>query len=69
MGYKIYLNITCRNKMCYVFVNTKITQYKTSPTLQIDVFVIPNKKILENCCQNLNCFSWIKLIPVLIHVK
>ena len=44
MGYKIYLNITCRNKMCYVFVNTKITQYKTSPTLQIDVFVIRNKK-------------------------
>ena len=26
-------------------------------------------KILENCFQNMNCFSWIKLIPVLIHLK
>ena len=26
-------------------------------------------KILENYIQNMNCFSWIKLIPVLIHLK
>ena len=26
-------------------------------------------KILENCFQNIKCFSWIKLIPVLIHLK
>ena len=26
-------------------------------------------KLLENYFQNLNCFSWIKLIPVLIHLK
>ena len=25
-------------------------------------------KILENYIQNMNCFSWIKLIPVLIHL-
>ena len=26
-------------------------------------------KILENCFQNMNCFFWIKLIPVLLHLK
>ena len=26
-------------------------------------------KILENWFQKMNCFSWIKLIPVLIHLK
>ena len=26
-------------------------------------------KILGNCFQNINCFSWIKLIQVLIHLK
>ena len=26
-------------------------------------------KILENCFQNMNYFSWIKVIPVLIHLK
>ena len=26
-------------------------------------------KILENCFPKLNCFSWIKLTPVLIHLK
>ena len=26
-------------------------------------------KILENCFQNMNCFSWIKLIFVPIHLK
>ena len=24
---------------------------------------------MENCFQNMNCFSWIKIIPVLIHLK
>ena len=24
---------------------------------------------MENCFQNMNCFAWIKLIPVLIHLK
>ena len=24
---------------------------------------------MENCFQNMNCFSWIKLIPTLIHLK
>ena len=26
-------------------------------------------KILENCLQNVNCCSWIKLVSVLIHLK
>ena len=26
-------------------------------------------KILESCFQNINCFSWIKLTPVLIYLK
>ena len=26
-------------------------------------------KILENCFQNVNCFSWIKLIPVVLYLK
>ena len=24
-------------------------------------------KIFENCFKNMNCFSWIKLIPILFH--
>ena len=52
-----------------IFINKKFTQCKTSRTLKIDVFEIPDNKILENCFQNMNCFSWIKLIPVLIHLK
>ena len=26
-------------------------------------------KILENCFQKMNCFSWIKSTPILIHLK
>ena len=26
-------------------------------------------KILENCFQNMNCYSWTKLIPVLVHLR
>ena len=26
-------------------------------------------EILESCFQNMNCLSWVKLIPVLIHLK
>ena len=26
-------------------------------------------KILENCFQKVNCFSWIKLTPILIHLE
>ena len=26
-------------------------------------------KILEDCLQNMNCFSWIKLVLILIHFK
>ena len=52
-----------------VFITKKFTQCKTR-TLKIDVFEIPdNKNIKKNYFQNGNCFSWIKLIPVLIHLK
>ena len=42
-----------------VCITKKFTQCKISRTF----------KILKNCFQNTNCFSWIKLIPVLIHLK
>ena len=51
-----------------VFITKKFTQCKTR-TLKIDVFEIPDKNIKKNYFQNGNCFSWIKLIPVLIHLK
>ena len=36
-----------------VFINKKLAQCKTSSTLKIDVFEIPDKiKILKNCFQN-----------------
>ena len=45
-----------------VFITKKSTQCKTSPTLKIDALEIRN-------CQNMNCFSWVELIPVLIYPK
>ena len=54
-----------------VFIAKKFTQCKTSRTrYQISPnirFEIPDNKDFRNCVQNMNCFSWIKLIPVLIH--
>ena len=59
-----------RKIMQKVFITKKFTQCKTLHTLKIDVFEIPDKiKKMENCFQNINCFSWIKLIPVLINLK
>ena len=52
-----------------VFSTKKFTQCKTSCTLQIVVFEISDNKILENYFQNMNYNSWIKLFPVLIHLK
>ena len=52
-----------------VFINKKFTQCKILHTLKIDVFEIPDKEILQNCFQNMNCFSWTKLISVLIHLR
>ena len=52
------------------FITKKFTQRKTSCTWKFDILEIPDKKkILENCFENMNCFSWIKLIPALIHLK
>ena len=53
-----------------LIITEKFTQCKTSPTLKIDVFEIPDKiKILKNCFQDMNCFPWINLVTVLIHLK
>ena len=53
-----------------VLITKKFTQCKESRTLKIDAFEIPDKmKMLKNCFQNMNCFSWIKLIPALMHLK
>ena len=46
-----------------VFVAKKFTQCKTSHTLCNIRFEIPENKNFGNCVQNVNCFSWIKLIP------
>ena len=55
-----------------VFIAKKFTQCKTSRSrYQISPnirFEIPDNKDFRNCVQNMNCFSWIKLIPVLIHL-
>ena len=73
MGYKLYSNITCQNPeegatknivLEKVFFTKKCTLCETSRTLKTDVL-----KILEHCFQNMNCFSWIKLISVLIYFK
>ena len=45
-----------------VFITKKSTQCKTSLTLKIDALEIRN-------CQNMSCFSWVELIPVLIYPK
>ena len=53
-----------------VFITKKFTQCKTSHILKIDAFEIPDKiRILEDFIQNMNCFSWINLVPVLVHLK
>ena len=52
-----------------IFITKKFTQCKTTRILTVDVFKIQIIKILQNCFQNINCFSWIKVIPVLIHLK
>ena len=52
-----------------VFIINKFTPCKTSHTLEIDVFKIRDNKNIANCFQNTNCFSWIKIIPVLISLK
>ena len=50
------------------FITKKFNQSKASRTIKIDVIEIPDKiKILEYYFQNMNCFSWIKLVPVPIH--
>ena len=43
-----------------VFIAKAFTQCKTSRTLKTDVLEIPDNKSVENCFQNLNCFSPIK---------
>ena len=47
-----------------VFITKKFTQCKTSCTLKIDVFEIPDNKNIGKLF-----FSWINLIPFLIHLK
>ena len=51
-----------------VFIAKKFTQCKASRTLWNIRFEIPDNKNIGNCVQNINCFSWIKLIQVLIHL-
>ena len=51
-----------------VFITNKSTHWKTCSS-KIDVFKIPYNKSIGNCFQNTNCFSWIKLISVLIYLK
>ena len=75
MGYKIYSNITWPNTRCYEKYWRKSSLIRNLLNVKHHA---PYKsmyskyqliKILENCFQNMNCFSWIKLIPVLIHLK
>ena len=51
-----------------IFITKKLNQCKASRTLKIDVIGIPDKmEKLQYCFQNMNCFSWIKLVQVPIH--
>ena len=53
-----------------VFITKKYAQRKTSHTLKKpNVFELPDNKKNENCFQNMNCFSEIKLISILIHSR
>ena len=75
MGYKIYSNITCPNRK-------RCGKYWRRPSLMRNLLIVkhhaPYKlmyskyqiiKILENCFQDMNCYCWIQLIPVLIDLK
>ena len=42
---------------------------KISRTLEFDVYEIQGNEIIGFFFQNMNCFTWIKLISVLIHLK
>ena len=38
----------------------------------MNAFEIPNNqiiKVLKNYFQNISCFSWINMVPVLFHLK
>ena len=38
----------------------------------MNAFEIPNNqiiKVLKNYFQNISCFSWINMVPVLVHLK
>ena len=71
MGYKLYSNITCPNPAegatenigedLYFVVNGKHERQKKMMYSNYQMI-----KILESCFQNMNCFSWIKVIAVLI---
>ena len=53
-----------------VFITKKFTQCKTScPLMYLMYSKYQIIKILSNCFRSINCSSWIKLIPVLIHLK
>ena len=52
-----------------VFITQKFIQWKTSRALKLYVLKIPDNKIQEICLRDMNSFSWMKLIPVLIHLK
>ena len=52
-----------------VSITKKFTQCKTSRTLKTDVFEIPDNKRNGKLLLKYECFSWIRLIPVLIHLK
>ena len=75
MGCRIYSNITCPNRRCYgkywrmFSLLRKLFNVKHHPPEKLMYSEYQMIKILENCFQNMNCFSWIKLIPVLIHLK
>ena len=75
MGYRIYSNITCPNRRCYrkywemssLIGNLLNVKHHAPYKSMYSKYQLI--KILENCFQNMNRFSWIKLIPVLIHLK
>ena len=75
MGYKIYSNIICPNRRCYgkywrrfsLLRNLLNVKHHAPENSMYSKYKII--KILENCFQNMNYFSWIRLTPVLIHLK
>ena len=64
----MHSNVTCPNSRSHGRYWGR-SSCKKSRALKIDVFKISDNKGIGKVFLKYDCFSWIKLIPVLIHLK